>query len=77
MNNVYADCILFADFEHSLEGLSAEELMKTMQAFLSKGVVACQKGFERAAAEAKISLEEQRLLEDKNRRLREENEKLK
>jgi hypothetical protein len=30
MNNVYADCILFADFEHSLEGLSAEELMKTM-----------------------------------------------
>jgi hypothetical protein len=51
--------------------------MKTVQAFLSKGVVACQKGFERAAAEAKISLEEQRLLEDKNRRLREENEKLK
>jgi uncharacterized phage infection (PIP) family protein YhgE len=51
--------------------------MKTMRAFLSKGVIACQKGFERAAAEAKTSLEEKRLLEDENRRLREENEKLK
>jgi hypothetical protein len=69
--------LLFADFEHSLEGLSAEDLMKTMRAFLSKGVVACQKGFERAAAEANTSLEERRLLEDENQRLREENEKLK
>jgi hypothetical protein len=42
-----------------------------------KGVVTCQKGFERAAAEAKTSLEEKRLSEDENRRLREENEKLK
>jgi hypothetical protein len=30
MNNVSADCFLFADFEHSLEGLSAEDLMKMM-----------------------------------------------
>jgi preprotein translocase subunit SecA len=67
----------FADFERSLEGLSAEDLLKMMRAFLSKGVVSCQKGFERAAAEAKTSLEERKLLEDKNRRLREENEKLK
>jgi 3-phosphoglycerate kinase len=77
MNNVSPDCFLFAYFEQSLEGLSAEDLMKMMQAFLSKGVVACQKGFERAAAEANTSLEEKRLLENENRRLREENEKLK
>jgi hypothetical protein len=51
--------------------------MKTVRAYLSKGVVACQKGFERAAAEAKTSLEKQKLLEDENRRLKEENEKLK
>jgi hypothetical protein len=51
--------------------------MKTVRSYLSKGVVACQKGFERAAAEAKTSLEKQKLLEDENRRLREENEKLK
>jgi hypothetical protein len=66
MNNVSADCFLFADFEQSLEGLSAEDLIKTMRAFLSKGVVACQKGFERTAAEAKTSLEEKRLLEGEN-----------
>jgi uncharacterized phage infection (PIP) family protein YhgE len=77
MNNVSADCFLFANFEQSLEGLSAEDLMKTMRAFLSKGVIACQKGFEREAAEAKTSLEEKRLLEDENRRPREENKKLK
>jgi hypothetical protein len=77
MNNVSVDCFLFADFEQSLEGLSAEDLMKTMRSFLSKGAVACQKGFERAAVEAKTSLEEKRLLEDENQRLREENEKLK
>jgi 3-phosphoglycerate kinase len=68
---------LFADFERSLESLSAEDLMKTMRAFLSKGVVACQKGYERAAAEAKTSFEERKLLENENRRLREENQKLK
>jgi peptidoglycan hydrolase CwlO-like protein len=51
--------------------------MKTVCAYLSKGVVACQKGFERAAAKAKTSLEMQKVLEDENWRLREENEKLK
>jgi hypothetical protein len=51
--------------------------MKIVRAYLSKGVVACQKGFERAAAEAMTSLEKQKLLEDENRRSREENEKLK
>jgi chromosome segregation ATPase len=76
MNNVYVDCF-FTNFERSLEGLSAEDLMKMMRGFLSKGVVACQKGFERATAEARTSLEERKLLEDENRRLREENEKLK
>jgi hypothetical protein len=40
-----------------------------MQSFLSKGVVACQKGFERVSNEAKASLEEKRLLEDENRKL--------
>jgi hypothetical protein len=66
----------WTDFERSLEGLNADDLMKTVRAFLSKGVVACQKGFERAATEAKTSLEKRKLLEDENRRLREENEKL-
>jgi hypothetical protein len=51
--------------------------MKTMRSFLSKGVAACQRGFEKAAEEAKASLEERKLLEDENRGLREENEKLK
>jgi chromosome segregation ATPase len=76
VNNVTVNNF-FADFERSLEGLNADDLMKTVRAYLSKGVVACQKGFERAAAEAKTSLEKQKLLEDENRRLREENEKLK
>jgi hypothetical protein len=67
----------FSDFYQSLEGLSVEELMKTMRSFLSKGVAACQRGFEKAVEEAKTSLEERKLLEDENRRLREENEKLK
>jgi peptidoglycan hydrolase CwlO-like protein len=48
-----------------------------MQSFLSKGVSACQKGFERFANEAKASIEEKKLLEDDNRKLREENERLK
>jgi uncharacterized phage infection (PIP) family protein YhgE len=51
--------------------------MKTVRAYLSRGIIACQKGFERAAAEAKNSLEKQNLLEDENWRLREHNEKLK
>jgi preprotein translocase subunit SecA len=68
---------LFSDFNQSLEGLSAEELMKVMRSFLSKGVAACQKGFEKATEETKVSLEERRLLENENRLLREENEKLK
>jgi cell division protein FtsB len=57
-----------------LENLNAEELVKMMQSFLSKGVAACQKGFERAANEAKVSLEKKKLLENENRKLREENE---
>jgi F0F1-type ATP synthase epsilon subunit len=51
--------------------------MKTVRAYLSRGIVACQKGFERATVEAKTSLEKQKLLEDENRRLKEENERLK
>jgi chromosome segregation ATPase len=47
-----------------------------MQSFLSKGIAACQKGFERVANEAKASLEEKKLLADENRKLREENERL-
>jgi 3-phosphoglycerate kinase len=60
-----------------LKGLNAEELMKLMCSFLSKGVAVCQRGFERVADEAKASLEERKLLESENRRLCEENEKLK
>jgi chromosome segregation ATPase len=60
-----------------LEGLKGEELLQLMQSFLSKGVTACQKGFEWIAGEAKASLEEKRLLEEENRKLREENERLK
>jgi hypothetical protein len=51
--------------------------MKILHAYLSRGIVACQKGFERAAAEARTSLDRQKFLEDENRRLKEENEKLK
>jgi chromosome segregation ATPase len=72
-----ADYFSFVDFDQSLEGLSAEDLMKTMRSFLSKCVAACKRGFKRAAEEAKASLEERNLLEDENRRLSEENEKLK
>jgi hypothetical protein len=68
---------LFADFECSLEDLGADDLMKIVRAYLSRGIVACQKGFEKASAEAKTSLDKQKFLEDENRRLREENEKLK
>jgi hypothetical protein len=51
--------------------------MKIVRAYLSRGFVACQKGFERAAAEARTSLDKQKLLEDENWRLKEENERLK
>jgi hypothetical protein len=71
--------VLFAlsDFVQSLESLRADELVQMMQSFLSKGVAACQKGFERVANEAKASLEEKRLLENENCKLWEENERLK
>jgi hypothetical protein len=51
--------------------------MKIVRAYLSRGIVACQKGFERAAMEARTSLDKQKFLEDENRHLKEENEKLK
>jgi hypothetical protein len=37
--------LALSDFDQSLENLSAEELMKMMRSYLSKGVAACQKGF--------------------------------
>jgi hypothetical protein len=37
---------VLSDFIQSLESLRADELVQLMQSFLSKGVVACQKGFE-------------------------------
>jgi hypothetical protein len=67
----------FADFERTLENLGADDLMKIVRAYLSRGIVACQKGFEKGTSEAKASLDKQKLLEDENRRLKEENEKLK
>jgi peptidoglycan hydrolase CwlO-like protein len=60
-----------------LENLKADELVQMMQLFLSKGVAACQKGFERVTNEAKASLAEKKLLEDENHKLHEENERLK
>jgi hypothetical protein len=48
-----------------------------MQTFLSNGVTACEKGFERIANDAKASLVDKKLLEEENCKLREENEKLK
>jgi hypothetical protein len=51
--------------------------MKIVHVYLSRGIVNCQKGFERAATEVRTSLDKQKFLEDENRRLREENEKLK
>jgi hypothetical protein len=68
---------MFLDFVQFLDNLKADELLHMMQSFLSKGVAACQKGFERVANEAKASLEEKKLLEDENHKLREENERLK
>jgi hypothetical protein len=46
---------LFADFERTMEDLGADDLMKIVRAYLSRGIVACQKGFEKAFAEAKTS----------------------
>jgi hypothetical protein len=66
----------FADFELTLEDLGADDLMKIVRAYLSRGIVACQKGFEKASSEAKASLDKKKLLEDENRRLKKENEKL-
>jgi cell division protein FtsB len=67
----------FADFIQSLEDLKGEELMQLMQTFLSKGVTACQKGFEHITGDAKASLADKKLLEKENHRLRDENERLK
>jgi hypothetical protein len=58
--------LIFADFERTLEDLSADDLMKIVCTYLSRGIVACQKGFERAAAEARTSLDKQKFLEDEN-----------
>jgi hypothetical protein len=70
-------CFSLADFVQSLENLKVDELVLMMQSFLSKGVAACQKGFERVANEAKASLEEKKLLDKENRKLWEEYERLK
>jgi Sec-independent protein translocase protein TatA len=48
-----------------------------VRAYLSRGIVACQKGFEKATSEAKASLDKQKMLEEENRRLKDENERLK
>jgi cell division protein FtsB len=68
---------VFADFVQSLESLKGEELLQLMQSFLSRGVAACQKGFERIASDAKASLEDKKLLQEENCKLPDENEKLK
>jgi hypothetical protein len=41
--------------------------MKIVRAYLSRGIVACQKDFERAAVEDRTSLDRQKFLEDENR----------
>jgi hypothetical protein len=58
-----------------LESLKGEELLQLMQSFLSKGVAACQKGFERIASQEKASLKDKILLEEENRKLSDENER--
>jgi polyhydroxyalkanoate synthesis regulator protein len=70
-------CFAFLDFVQSLENMKGGELLQMMQSFLSKGIAACQKGFERVANEAKASIEEKKLLEEENHKLHEENERLK
>jgi peptidoglycan hydrolase CwlO-like protein len=68
---------VFVDFVQSLESLKGEKLLQLIQSFLSKGVTAYQKGFERIASDAKASLEDKKLMEEENRKLHDENEKLK
>jgi Sec-independent protein translocase protein TatA len=75
LNSVVVDHL--ADFERTLEDLGADDLMKVVRAYLSRGIVACQKGFEKATSEAKASLDKQKMLEEENRRLKDENERLK
>jgi hypothetical protein len=55
LNNVVVDHL--ADFERTLEDLGADDLMKVVRAYLSRGIVACQKGFEKATSESKASLD--------------------
>jgi hypothetical protein len=62
----------FLQILSTLEDLNSDDLMKIVRAYLSRGIVACQKGFERATAEARTSLDRQKFLEDKNQRLKEE-----
>jgi hypothetical protein len=64
LDNVVVDHL--ADFERTLEDLSADDLMKVVRAYLSRGIIACQKGFEKAASEAKASVDKQKMLEDEN-----------
>jgi hypothetical protein len=45
LDNIVIDHL--ADFERTLEDLSADDLMKIVRAYLSRGIVACQKGFEK------------------------------
>jgi hypothetical protein len=66
-----------ADLIQYLEGMNGEELLQLMQTFISKRVVACQKGFKRITGDAKASLADKKLLEEENRKLRDKNEKLK
>jgi hypothetical protein len=47
LDNIVTDHL--ADFERTLEDVSADDLMKIVRAYLSRGIVACQKGFEKAA----------------------------
>jgi hypothetical protein len=62
----------FLQILSTLEDLNSDDLMKIVRAYLSRGIVACQKGFERATAEARTSLDRQKFLEDENQRLKEE-----
>jgi hypothetical protein len=62
----------FLQILSTLEDLNSDDLMKIVRAYLSRGIVACQKVFERATAEARTSLDRQKFLEDENQRLKEE-----
>jgi chromosome segregation ATPase len=61
-------------FLNSLENLDGKQLLDIMQSFLSKGIVAGRKGYEKITADSRA--DNLRLLEE-NRKLREENERLK